>query len=255
MKISHKDLILSIESRVPAYYVSLTGQAKFYTLCSMLLETAASQARQFHFGYDDMIRDNIYWVLSRLHVRMKAYPVMDQPVRIETWPKGIHKLFYLRDYRMYSAGGKVLAEATTAWIVLDLKTGRPRKTDGNGRFEYFRVEDRHGIEEVPSKLPPVSEPGETAEHAVVYSDLDINRHVNAVKYIEWIQDHYPATFYEDRNIRELQINFLSETRFGETVEIRMKRAGEREGFDHFEGIRKKDRSVAFRSKLLFGIFT
>ena len=117
MKSSQSDLILEIGYRIPSYYVSLNGQTKFYTLCSMLLESAASHASKFHFGYEDMKRDNTYWVLSRFQIRMHGYPVMDQLVKIETWPKGSSKLFYLRDYRMFSEDGTVFAEATTAFVV------------------------------------------------------------------------------------------------------------------------------------------
>ncbi len=40
MNYTESDLVLRIENRIPAYFVSLNGQAKFYTLASMLLESA-----------------------------------------------------------------------------------------------------------------------------------------------------------------------------------------------------------------------
>ena len=121
------DLVLTLDYRIPTYFVSLNGQTKFYTLCNLLLESAARHAKLFQFGYDDMKRENIYWVLSRFQVSMRSYPKMDQPIKVKTWPKGINKLFFLRDFKILSDDGSVLADATTAWLILDLNTGRPKK--------------------------------------------------------------------------------------------------------------------------------
>ncbi len=254
MKHSQKDLLLEFDYRIPTYYVSLNGQIKFYTLCGMLLESAASHANKFHFGYKDMKKENIYWVLSRLHVRMNRYPVMDQPVRIETWPKGTSGLFYLRDYRMLSEEGSLLAEATSAWLILDGSTGRPKKAEPGGRFQYYKVDGKHAIKEVPDKLPSIQEPDDIIIQTAGYSDLDINRHVNAVKYIEWIQDTYPLAIYDANNVKEFQINYQSETRFGENIEIRLKKGSKLTGTRFFEGIKQEKGSAAFRARISFDMF-
>jgi acyl-ACP thioesterase len=254
MKPSQTDLILKVDYRIPTYYVSLNGQTKFYTLCSMLLESAASHASKFRFGYEDMKKDNTYWVLSRFHIRMHSYPVMDQPVRIETWPKGSSKLFYLRDYRMLSENGSLLAEATTAWLILDGNTGRPQKPEAGSRFHNYKVDGKHAIKEVPDKLPAIPDPDDISYHKAGYSDLDINRHVNAVKYIEWIQDTYPIDVYDTNNVQEFQINYQSETRYGEGIEIRMRKSDDTAGFRFFEGVSKDTGHTAFRAKMNFSEF-
>lgn len=252
---SHSELIFRLDYRIPAYYVSMNKQPKFYTICSLLLESAANHATKFNFGYDDMKRENIYWVLSRFHVRMISYPEMDQPVKIETWPKGINKLFFMRDYRIYSDDDSLLADATTAWLILDGKTGKPKKPGENSKLNHFSVEDRHAIEEVPPKLPSVASTNKSIRRTARYSDLDINKHVNAVKYIEWIQDFFPIEKYEKQNIKEFQINYQSETRYDEEVEIRTHKEENNEGFQYFEGVRNLNGSAAFRAKILFDNFS
>ena len=254
MRYTESDLILCLDNRIPAYYVSLNGQTKFYTLASMFLESAAVHADQHGFGYDDMIRDKVYWVLSRFHIRMHSYPVMNEPVKIETWPKGANKLFFMRDYRMFSENDKLLSTATTAWLILNGKTGRPKKLETSGNLHEFQVNHLHAIDTVPDKLPGIPDPDRQSSRVARYSDLDINKHVNAIKYIEWVQDCYGEETYKTKNVKEFQINYQLETRFGEEVDIRIKNHTKEDPFDYVEGIRTVDQNPAFRARIQFGEF-
>ena len=67
--------------------------------------------------------------------------------------------------------------------------------------------------EKPRKVPaPDAEPVLT--HKVAYSDIDFNRHVNTMRYIEMMLDVLPIErFAEERPLR-LDINFLKEARYG-----------------------------------------
>ncbi len=254
MKYVESNRILQLENRIPAYYVSLNGQTKFYTLAGMLLESAAIHAAMYGYGYEDMKREKVYWVLSRFHVVMHAYPRMEEPIRIDTWPKGSNRLFFIRDYRLLSRNERPYCSATTAWLILDGSTGRPKKTDELSGLSEFLVKDHHAIENLPEKLPAIPDPDREVPVTARYSDLDINKHVNAIKYIEWIQDCYDEKLYERENVREFQINYQLETRFGEQVDIRIRNHTKRDPFDYFEGVRTSDQNPAFQAKVSFGEF-
>lgn len=247
------DLILRLDDKIPSYDVSLNGQTKFYTLCNILLDSAAVHANKFQFGYHDMRKENVYWVLSRFHIIMHKYPSMGDQIKVETWPKGVNKLFFMRDYRILSADDSLLTTATTAWLILDGNTGRPKKMEGNNKLHSYHIDDFHAIEATPEKLPNITEPDRQMPVVARYSDLDINKHVNAVKYIEWVQDCYPQEIYEKKNVKEFQINYQAETRFGEEVEIRIRKTSQTDPFEYLEGIRANDENAAFRAKVRFDV--
>jgi medium-chain acyl-[acyl-carrier-protein] hydrolase len=247
------DLILRLDTKIPSYDVSLNGQTKFYTLCNILLESAAVHANQYRFGYHDMQKENVYWVLSRFHIIMHRYPSMGDRVIVETWPKGLKKLFFMRDYRIHSEDGLLLTTATTAWLVLDGDTGRPRKMEQNNSLHRFYIPDFHAIEQMPGKLPGITGADRKMTVLARYSDLDINKHVNAVKYIEWVQDSYTQELYEKQNVTEFQINYKAETRFGEKVQIGIRTALDPDPFEYLEGIKDNDGNAAFRARIRFGV--
>jgi len=76
----------------------------------------------------------------------------------------------------------------------------------------------------PRKIRDVN-PAQTVMHKVVYSDIDFNRHVNTMRYIEMMLDVLPIErFAEERPLR-LDINFLKEARYGQTLSVVLEERG------------------------------
>jgi acyl-ACP thioesterase len=236
--------------RIPSYTVGANGRIKFYFICNFLFDIASTHASHLHWGFDDMRKNNQYWVLSRFHVKMLKYPVMQEMIHLETWPKGIDRLFALRDYRINNSAGDIICLATSAWLIVDAGTGKPlRISDFRELFDFNP--EKYSILEVPEKLPPVTNPDYQIPIRVSFSDLDINKHVNSGRYLEWIQDCYDEEFYVKKNIREFQVNFLSETRFGQTVILSRMKHIHFTDCHYFEGIKEKDKSASFRARILW----
>jgi len=216
--LSKESFVWEEEFSIYAKDIDFNGELKFYCICGYFFELAARHANHLHFGYKDLRQENVYWVLSRLHVKILSYPRFEQKIHIQTWHKGVGRLFGLRDFRMVDEKGQEEALATSAWLMLDKQTGRPIRPERFTELQNSKT-DYHAISEIPEKLEPLStylkvkiiEPG--------YTELDLNFHVNAGRYIAWIQDLYPPEFYRKFRISEFQINYLNETRFGSKVQV------------------------------------
>lgn len=57
------------------------------------------------------------------------------------------------------------------------------------------------------------------ERKVVLSDLDIVNHVNNTKYLEWCLDSLPFTSVLNQQINALEMNFLRELNWNDSIEI------------------------------------
>jgi acyl-ACP thioesterase len=55
------------------------------------------------------------------------------------------------------------------------------------------------------------------EHSVVYSDIDFNRHMNTMRYIDIIFDTLPIEVPEKLNAFRMDINFMKEARYGDKL--------------------------------------
>lgn len=206
------------EYKIHSEDIDFSGNLKFHSLCGYFFEIASQHANHLHFGYKDLKQANFYSVLSRLHVKVNRYPGFDQKIVIETWHKGVNRIFGLRDFRILDIDGHDLVLATSAWLVLERKTGRPVRPDGFTEL-YRSKTEHHAIKEIPDKIDPLADHDVEKLIEPGYTDFDINLHVNAGRYIAWIQDLYSPEFYKSYQISEFQINYLNETRFDEKIRI------------------------------------
>jgi acyl-ACP thioesterase len=81
-----------------------------------------------------------------------------------------------------------------------------------------------------------------------YSDLDINGHVNSIKYIEHILDIFPLDIYKKKALKRFEIAYVAESYYGDALSFYMEEKNENE-FD--VEIKKNNQEVVVRSKVIF----
>lgn len=188
------------------------GELPLTILVKRILETATFHAEKWSVGYSSLIKSRLAWVLARLAVEMRRYPKINEDYVIETWVESYNKHFSARNFRFSSPQGEIYGYARTIWSVIDIDT---RISVDLSTLDCFS--DRVSGIECPidrqSKLKPVE--GEPlVSYPVRYSDIDLNRHVNSVKYIEHMLDTFSLQQYDENMIGRFEINYMSEIRYG-----------------------------------------
>jgi medium-chain acyl-[acyl-carrier-protein] hydrolase len=234
------------EFAISSYDLDPKGQARLTTMANFFQEVAYHHASKLGLGYDEMKSRKTTWVLSRMRIQMKRYPVWNEQFTMETWPSGAEKLFALRDFRVLDRKGNVIGRASTAWLILDIDTHRLiRPKEMMDRFKMIiqnsQVFDRPlGRIDIPGQIRQLS------GHRVLFSDLDIVGHVNNVKYMEWCLDVATDEGNIQQDLLELEINFNHEALFGDLIRLG---GSEVEGNYYFIAIREGDGQEIFRARL------
>lgn len=198
-------------------------------------EMANTQASALKFGYYELIKANQVWVLSRIKIRFYAPPKWGDKVRMYTWHKGAHSLFWLRDFAMYKvasrqesstdltplASPELCAVCSSYWVIINTMTRRIERTSVINENELAMAYSgkMDVMDEECGKLSAPADAGmtEVAGHVVSYSDVDFNKHANNAKYIEWIMDILPHGLSLDRVIKSIQINYITEAKLDDKV--------------------------------------
>ena len=195
----------------PDRLLSLTG------LFNIFQDAAHTQAGLLGWGYRQLAGMNRLWALLRVRVIIERMPEWDTQVVMETWPKGMKNLFASRDFMLMDPEGNLLVRGTSLWAVLDADTRRPVKPDLG---ENVPDGDwRNAIEAVPSKIAWPGELTRVRSIRVGYNHLDMNRHVNNTRYLEWAQNEFDAEVMDQRRPGEAEINFLNEVVHDEELEV------------------------------------
>jgi len=205
--------------RIHSHDVDFNQRATLEAICHDFLEAAWEHAEALGAGYEVLAAQKKVWVLSRLLVKIEQYPRWGESALLKTWPRPPKSIFALRDFELLNSGGGRMLGGSSAWLVLDAASRRPQRLDKLiGKIKT--LPDRMALGEDPAKLTPDDGAGTVRLTTVVrYSDLDVNSHVNSARYIRWMLDSYPLDFHQSHSIRRLEINYVSETRGGETVSI------------------------------------
>lgn len=207
------------EARVRASETDFRSRWKVASFFSVMMEAAGHHASSLGFDYAGMMQNDMVWVLSRLKIVFEAFPVMGEAVTIQTWPKGIQqKLFFMRDYKIYSADGNCLAAATSAYVLMSPRARRillpqalPGQVPHNDGFS--------AIDEPLEKIPTVEPLESILTTQASYSAVDLMGHVNNTRYVEWICDSFSFQEHQAGTIQSLQINYVNEVKPGETIAL------------------------------------
>ncbi|RII28735.1 MAG: acyl-ACP thioesterase [Geobacter sp.] len=218
------DLIYEKQFRVRTYEVDLARKLRPTALLNYLQDAAEDHARQLGVSVGDLMKHNLTWVISRYHLRFLADSGTGSVVRIRTWPSSREGLFSCREFEVLADDGTTLALATSSWAVVDLATRRPVRL-ANHLPEYPLL-SRRVIDDDFSPLPPLGEGVSEMPFRVRRSDLDLNRHVNNVVYVEWALETIPPEVTDGFRLAELEIAFRAEALYGDQVVARCSKEGD-----------------------------
>lgn len=206
---------------IPCYDTDAAHFMKPFAFMDLAQELANVSADSLGFGYDDLQRFGLAWVLSRMHIEFLSMPRWKDRVEMQTWHKGFEGPFYVRDYRMLDAAGETIVRSTSSWIVFDVASRRMLRREHLA--ERLPLDTRYPESAIDEPCGKVVMPStgleQCAEHVVSYSDIDFVGHTNNAKYVVWAMDCLDEAELAARRVRSLRISFNRETRAGECVEI------------------------------------
>ncbi len=225
-------LVFEKKFRIHTYETDTNKNLSLPSLFNFLQDIAASHASELHFGKDDLDKKNRIWVLSRIFTCLEEYPSSGDEIIIRTWPKGIDRIFALRNFEILNADGKRIGGAASNWIILNKDTKRPVRPDYLLSLLKGDIPGSSPVDRGPVKIPVLESGGyESPVFQVRYSDLDVNMHVNNVKYLQWALDAYPLEFRMRNRVKSLEVNYLSESFPGDSIKIMVKETDSGK-FDH-----------------------
>lgn len=204
---------------IPCYDTDAAWRLKPTSFMNMAQEAAGRHAVHLGFGYDDLIKNNTAWILSRVHVEFIDTPKWREDITLNTWHKGLNRLFFLRDFVLTDNEGRERVKATTSWLVLNLESRRLVRDPK--LLEEGTVCNENALENPADKvqMPKDVEAELVRRHVVSYSDIDTNGHTNNAMYMQWSMNAVGYDITSSKPVKEFTINFNHETKAGDEVEI------------------------------------
>lgn len=209
------------------------GELAVNVLVNAIIEIATRHANSLGIGNPHMESFHAGWVLSRLTLEMYHYPKVNTTYRVSTWVEGWNRHYSTRCFEILNMEGEVLGYARTIWMVINTLThenfGLEHLSLPNGAIVSKECpiprQERHvdillPDERIPEKSKALTANRPVTSYTFKYNDIDFYRHVNTLRYITLLLNAYTLEEFDHSFVSRLELSFLHEGSFGDTVEIR-----------------------------------
>lgn len=214
------------------FHCDFTKRLSMGHLGNHLLNAADFHSTERGFGMEYLAPLHKTWVLSRLAIEMDEMPPQYARFCVETWVEGAMKYFTHRNFRITDAadGGRVYGYGRSIWAMIDTGTRQPQDilSIRDGEIAKYIDADRPCPIAGLSRVQIGGEAVPAGSIDTVYSDIDVNGHVNSVKYIEHALDLFSPDHYRQWRIRRFDVAYVAESRYGDRLNFYREDGGEGE---------------------------
>ena len=226
------EAIYSEEFFISANESNPEGELAVNVLVNSLIEIATLHANLSGFGNPHMQDLNAGWVLSRLTLEMSCYPKVNTSYKVLTWVEDWNRHFSSRCFEIQNKDGATIGYARSIWMVINTRTHEnfglehlscPPELISKHRCPIARQEKHAEILPAGSVIPEHSRALVANKpvriYTFQYNDIDFYRHVNTLRYITLLLNAFSLEEFDHNFISRLEISFLHEGSFGESIRI------------------------------------
>ncbi len=213
-------------TRIEQQDTDFTFRASISTMICSVLNVAGLDANAKGFGVSDLNVDNHTWVLSRLAIELDYLPAKFETFDIETWISSYNRLISTRNFILTNQSGTKFGEATSQWCMLDLKERKAVDLSSlHENYGKYVLGDLNSTIARPKKLAPLTHPTKEHTHQAAYSDIDFNRHVNALRYLDLMLDMVPFENLALSRALRVDLQYVQECYYGDNLTVRYQKEG------------------------------
>ena len=188
-----------------------------------MLNAADFHATERGFGMDYLNPIHKTWVLSRLAIEINEMPEQYASFNVETWVESAMRYFTNRNFRVIGDSGKVYGYGRSVWAMIDTETRQPQDILAirDGAINDWLAPDVECPIDKGSRVKMAHDLPVVRTIDTYYNDVDVNGHINSVKYIEHVLDLFSIEWYKQYDLRRLEIAYVAESHGGDRLTFRI----------------------------------
>ena len=198
--------------------IRLDNKATNFAILSFLEEVASSHSSTVGYGVNDINEKKKVWLLMDWKLQVFERPRYGDKLLVKTWGRPIEKhIFYTyRDFEVF-LNGKLIAIATSRWVLFDLNTNKITKITPE-ILDLYKPEEQNVFQE--KEISKVKEP-EMKEFKLLYEvkrkDIDVNKHMHNLNYISLAYEALPDEIYEKIELNNVRVMYKHQILLGDKV--------------------------------------
>ena len=188
-------------------------------------EVAEQNAAAYGAGHNALLAKGLFFALASASVRLTRPPRFGEQLIICTWPGVSNRFFYPRYHTLQTADGERIADTASLWVTLSPES-RAVVPPAKAALAFPDTSAIPAPLPLPTRMPAFPEDGiEETMRIPMYSDHDLNGHVNNTRYLAWLADTLDDVLKE-RFIAEVTVSYEKEIRGSAPCRLQLSLAGD-----------------------------
>ena len=194
----------------------------------IMQEVAGMHSSIAGYGINDIERTGVTWVIINWKLKINDFPKCNEILNVKTWPRTFGKISSYRDFEVYNEEDKLIAIATSKWILVDANTHGIKKISEELINAYNGTTTRNIFDErLEEKLTEPNDGELLFEYKIQRRDLDTNRHVNNLNYVDFAINTLPEEVYNKNTFSNIEIMYKKELKLNDEIQCFYSREGEK----------------------------
>lgn len=201
---------------VCSYDIVYNGTHKPSSVYKYFQQIAGDDLDGIGVTYDSLLEKGMVFVLARMKTKFYEPLKKNDTFYLKSCHRRVKGASFIRDY-LVTMDERVVSETSSNWVLMDINARRLCRPSvlNFDMFEpmqlcSFEIDERFYFPEELEKSKYL--------YDVVFSDIDENNHMNNTRYPDLCLDAIGG-IPNDMYVSEVTIDYLSETRLGESLEV------------------------------------
>lgn len=204
---------------VTIYDIDFTNKLKMSSILNYFQEAATHHSHILGVDYYNLMKENEYWILSRICVEIDKYPKLGEEIEVISYPIAPRIIDCDRDYYILNNKGEVLIRGVSKWLILDATTNKIKRINTNYFYNIIFYDSR-AIENPVWKIENNNQLSDVYKSIVRLDDIDINKHMNNAKYANIIFNALSEEEIINNDIIAFSVNYLSQMYRGQEYTVK-----------------------------------
>lgn len=188
------------------------------SVLSILENIADAHSVYCHISFGDLLSRNLTWVILNWKLQILKRIPANINIRIQTWCREFNKAFIYRDFKIFDEQNNLCAIATSKWCLIDTVKGKIAPMQNESISIYgLNDESVFNIHDLPKLNIPSIESVTSDNYKIRRFDLDLNKHVHNLNYLNIAYELLPDEVYDGEELNNVEILYKRELKYGDTA--------------------------------------
>ena len=211
-------MIFEKEYTVGSRDIGKDNKATNKAMLKYMENIACSHSDSVGQGINEIELTKAVWILLDWKFQVIERPTYGQTIKVRTWSRKMEKCCAYRDFEIYGQNEKILAIATTKWVLLNADTRKIQRISEEIANKYESEQEKYVFKDEIEKMHEPENEEVSINLKVRRTDIDINNHVNNLNYLDLAYEVLPLEIY-NKDIRNVRITYKHQTEPEEIVNI------------------------------------